>query len=378
MESNESINLAARVRRALAIVQPAFLGGFTLPDWISLLRRNNWRVDAEYLPRALIATLGAGATSFFKLFEDRIVLKPFDEEKWRHPVFILGLGRSGTTHLYHLLSRDPQFCFPTKFDCQNPHTFLTLRSLGMHRLLSLFPAKKRYMDNVRTGWLSPSEDKLALSVLTSSGSLMHRVFPRTFEASIDAMNPMRDVKTEHSDFNAALIAFSRKLVFLHGRRPLFKSPDHTASIPQILQVFPDAKFVTILRNPFSQFASMASMDRSQAKEWSTLQKPLEISDQMRLDRSSFLLGRYLETRDLIPKKNLVEVKYKELVSDQAATLKKIYSALGEVMPASFGVASESAYQRNKHPKLSPELKDRIRETYRPFVAAGLFDPAELR
>jgi hypothetical protein len=372
-----SAKLAARVRRLLGILQPAFFCGFTLPDWIRLLRNNQWQVDAEYWPRALIATLGAGATSFLTFFEDQIDLQPLDEEKWRHPVFILGLGRSGTTHLFHLLARDPQFCFPTRLECYNPHTFLTLRRLGLHRWLGLFPAKKRYMDNVRTGWLSPAEDKVALCVLTSSGSRLRRVFPRTFDGCLDAQSALSDIKAEHPDFEMALAAFSRKLVFLHGRYPLFKSPEHTAAIPQILEVFPQAKFVTILRNPFSQFASLAAMERSQAMEWSTLQKPPEISDQMRLDIVSSRLRRYLETRDLIPKKNLIEVNYQSLVSNQVGTLEKVYASLGLKIPASFRTASGAAYQRNRHPELSPDLKDRIREAYRPFVAAGLFDPSEL-
>jgi hypothetical protein len=372
-----SAELAARVRRLLGILQPAFLCGFTLPDWIRLLRNNQWQVDAEYLPRALIATLGAGATSLLKFFEDRIDLKPLKEERWRQPVFVLGLGRSGTTHLFHLLARDPQFCFPTRLDCYNPHTFLTLRRLGLHRWLRLFPAKKRYMDNVLTGWLSPAEDTVALCVLTSSGGRLRRVFPRTFDHRLGAQNTFFDVKPEHPDVDMAMAAFSRKLVFLHGRRPLFKSPEHTAAIPQILKVFPDAKFVTILRNPFSQFASVVAMDRSQAIEWSTLQRPLEIPDQMRIARLSSRLRRYLETRNLIPKTNLVEVKYQELVGDQVGTLERVYAGLGMEMPASFRAATVAAYQRNRHPELAPELKDRIREAYRPFVAAGLFDPGEL-
>lgn len=372
-----SIKFAVRMRRLLGILQPAFLCGFTLPDWILLLRNNQWQVDSEYLPRALIATLGAGATSFLKFFEDRIDLTPLEEEKWRQPVFVLGLGRSGTTHLFHLLAKDPQLCFPTRLDCYNPHTFLTLRRLGLHRWLGLFPAKKRYMDNVLTGWLSPTEDTVALCVLTSSGDRLRRMFPRTFDRCVGARSSLFDVKPEYPDDYMALAAFSRKLVFLHGRRPLFKSPEHTAAIPQILRVFPNAKFVTILRNPFSQFASLAAMDRSQAMEWSTLQRPLEISDQMRIARISSRLQRYLETRDLIPKTNLVEVKYQELVSNQVGALEKVYAGLGMEMPASFRAASVAAYQRNQHPELAPELKDRIREAYRPFVAAGLFDPGEL-
>jgi hypothetical protein len=370
-------NPSSCLQRILELLQPAFLGGFTLKDWIILLRKNHWQVDAEFIPRALIATVGTAFTSFFKTFEDRIRLDNIQEEQWRQPVFILGLGRSGTTHLFNLLSGDRQFCFPTKFDCHNPHTFLTLRKLGLLRLLGCFPVAKRHMDNVETGWLSPSEDHLAICILISSGNRIQRMFPRTYIPSGGAGNSLSDTGSGHPNFEAAIKSFSRKLVFLHGRRPLFKSPAHTVAIPQIREAFPDAKFVTIFREPFSQFASSIGMQRSKASEWSALQRPVEISDELRLELISSKLNRYLETRNLIPPGNLVEVRYRDLVSDQAGTLEKIYTGLRLDMPAHFRVASRSNYQRNRHQDLPPELKNRIREIYKPFVAAGLFNPGEL-
>jgi hypothetical protein len=370
-------NSYSRLQRILELLQPAFLGGFTLKDWIILLGKNHWQVDAEFIPRALVATAGTAFTSFFKTFEDRIRLDNIQEEQWQRPVFILGLGRSGTTHLFNLLSGDRQFCFPTKFDCHNPHAFLTLRKFGLLRLLGRLPVAKRHMDNVETGWLSPSEDQLAICILISSGNRIQRMFPRTYVPPVGDGNSLSDTGSDHPNFYAAITSFSRKLVFLHGRRPLFKSPAHTVAIPQIREVFPDAKFVTIFREPFSQFASSIGMRRSKASEWSALQRPAEISDELRLELISSKLSRYLETRNLIPPGNLVEIRYRDLVSDQAGTLEKIYTGLHLDMPAHFRVASRSNYQSNRHPDLPPELKNRIREIYKPFVTAGLFDPGEL-
>lgn len=367
----------ARRPGLLELLQPAFLTGFTLPDWVRLLRAHRWQVDAEYLPRALVATLGASGTSLLKPFDDRVQLDAVHEEAWRRPVFILGLGRSGTTHLFHLLADDPQFCFPTRFDCHNPHTFLTLRRLGVHRLLGLLPATKRYMDNMKTGWLSPTEDKVALCILTSSGVRMQRVFPRTFDRSREATGARWDIDVQHPGFGEALANFSRKLVKLHGRRPLLKSPDHTTVIPDILRVFPEARFVTILRDPYSQYSSDAAMDRSMARQWSALQRPAGVPDETRLEWITAVLQRYLDTRGLIPKGHLVEIRYRDLVADRVRTLERLYDGLGMAMPERFRVAEESRYRRNQHPELPPEVKDRIREAYRPFVAAGLFDASEL-
>jgi hypothetical protein len=372
-----SENDSGYLRRALELMQPAFLGGFTFPQWLRLLHKNRWKIDAKYLPRAVIATCGTIATSLLKPFEPSAELDEYCEKLWQRPIFILGPGRSGTTHLFHLLASDPRLCFPTRLDCDNPHTFLILRRLGLHRLLGMIPAKKRYMDNVQTGWLSPSEDSVALAILTASGHRLRHVFPKTCGSGASAHHPWCHGDGPDPQFEEALTLFSRKLVFLHKRRPVFKSPSHTRAIPQICKVFPEAKFVTILRDPFSQFSSVVGFQQSKTMQWSTLQKPSEFSDEMRLGMVASTLQRYLDTRSAIPEENLIEIKYNELVSDQVGTLKKIYSMLRLDLPPHLGQPPSVNYERNKHPALTPELKARVREVYQPFVAAGLFDSSDL-
>lgn len=169
-----------RLETAVDLLKPAFLSGFTSPDWIRLLQENRREGDARYVPRAIIATLSTAAPSIVKGFEDRIALDSIDAEAWRRPVFVLGLARSGTTLLFHLLAKDPTFAFPTRFDCYNPHTFVTLRRPGLHRLASLIPSRKRFVEDVETGRRSPAEDKIALCVLAASGNRLYGVFPRTY------------------------------------------------------------------------------------------------------------------------------------------------------------------------------------------------------
>lgn len=111
-------------------------------------------------------------------------------------------------------------------------------------------------------------------------------------------------------------------------------------------------------------------------EWSTLQQPEGFSDENRLELVASSLKRYSDTRSVIPEGNLVEIKYRELVSDQAGTLKKVYSHLDLDMPDHMRAAPAEKYQRNKHPELTHGLKQRIREVYQPFIEAGLFDSGD--
>ncbi|MFM6171202.1 MAG: sulfotransferase family protein, partial [Sphaerospermopsis kisseleviana] len=364
--------------RALELVQPAFLSGFTFPQWIRLLNENRWDIDAKYLPRAFIATAGTIATSFLKPFEPVAKLDEDGEKLWRRPVFILGLPRSGTTYLFNLLAQDPQFAYPARIDSYNPHTLLLLRKLGLHQLLAKLPAKKRFMDNIRTGWLSPEEDNVALTVLTGAGSRLIQVFNRNEKYRAGFSPSGRMSAQQRVLFTAAISSFSKKLVFLHRARPLFKCPIHTRHIAEILDTFPDAKFLTIFRNPFSQFASLKAMHHSVSKDWSALQKGRILSDDTRLASISSILKSYMETRALIPQGHLCEIQYSELVRQQEACIQKFYSALdfGTPPDRTFQAAKE-AYQKNSHPPLDSELQSRIRSVYEPFVKAGLFDPADL-
>lgn len=366
------------LRELLEILQPAFLTGFTFPDWVRLLRENRWDIDAKYLPRASIATLGTLATSCLKPFEPDAKLDEDCEKLWRRPVFILGLARSGTSHLFNLLGQDPQFAYPTRVDCYNPHTFLLLRRLGFHRVLGLVPTKRRFMDNMRTGWLSPEEDNIALTILAGVGPRLFQVFPRN-EKYRPASDPTQKMsRRQRALFTEAISSFSKKLVFLHRARPLFKSPIHTRHVAEILKTFPDAKFLTILRNPFSQFSSIRAMHHSVSKDWSALQKKRILSDDARLASISSILKSYMETRALIPQRQLCEIHYSELVRQQEACIQKFYSALDFGTPPDRTLqAAKEAYQKNSHPPLDPELQSRIRSVYEPFVEAGLFDSSDL-
>jgi len=50
------------------------------------------------------------------------------------PVFILGVWRSGTTHLHNLLTRDTRFGYANLYQALNPHTFLDGGKAGPDRM----------------------------------------------------------------------------------------------------------------------------------------------------------------------------------------------------------------------------------------------------
>lgn len=359
------------------LLQPSFLSGYTFPDWVRLLWLNGWAAEGKYIPRALIATLGTLATSAIKPFEPRVELDAEAEEIWQKPLFILGLGRSGTTHLFNLLAQTGAFGFPARLDCYNPHTFLLLRRIGLHRLLAKVPRKKRAMDNVETGWLSPEEDRIALQILSEFGELLSP-FPRRRDFVSAWRAPYGDSPDAKQAFCDGLRHFSRKLVYLHRRPLLFKSPSHTSAIPEILSVFPEARFITILRNPFDQFASQAALLRNPKRGFFTLQELQRIEDEEILQVIESILTRYLESRPAIVGPRLVEIHYEKLVADPASTLHEIQNRFGLAAGRIERVQVDPRYVRNTHSFVSEMVKTRLRDICKPYVNAGLFTSEEVK
>lgn len=118
------------------------------------------------------------------------------------------------------------------------------------------------MDNVRVGWDSPEEDIVALSILALKGERLERVFPRDRGYAANAAERPAVDQGHALELIRALRAFTRKLVFLHGKRVVLKSPSHMGRLKEIVAEFPRAKFVVIYRNPIHQLASVMAMEES--------------------------------------------------------------------------------------------------------------------
>lgn len=300
--------------------EPGFLGGFCLRDLMDFFRAAGCRVDGRYKPRAAVAVACAALTSLLKPLDDWIVERSGGGKPCDSPLFISGLHRSGTTFLQRLLACDPGMCHPARLDCFHPHSFLALRSLGAARLLALVPSKARHMDNVEGGWLSPEEDVFAMMVLGAFGRRLHAVFPKSHPGFSEVERP--------EDYRTALGFFVRKLECLHGRRVVLKSQIHMSRIPDILEVFSDAKFLLIFRDPVARSASLKAMHDSPGRDWCALQSAPPVDHGKALAHSAGLLERYFADRHLVPEGNLAEIRYEDLVENVPAVLAGAYEQLG--------------------------------------------------
>jgi hypothetical protein len=345
-------------------IGPGALGGATLEDWWRMLVENRFRVDPRHWVRALSITLGSVQNSLIARRERAKFGRRIERAQVQPPVFVLGMWRSGTTHLQNLLSLDKRFAGPNLYQTMFPHTFLLMEDTQA-RLMDRFTPRKRPLDNVALSVEVPSEDELALLVLTQLSFMMSLVFPRRADHYDRFLTFRRAEGDEVRRWKQALEWFVRKLSLKYGRPLVLKSPGHACRIRLLLEVFPQARFVHIHRHPYRVYRSSQEAVRRLIPYWA-----LQHADAAGVDARIFQINTdfyeaYFEQRALIPPAQFCELAFDDLDRRPIESLRRVYESLG--LP-DFSVAeprlqryvqSLAGYRKNELPELAPAERERI-------------------
>ncbi|KAB8144500.1 sulfotransferase [Chloroflexia bacterium SDU3-3] len=343
------------------------LGGLTASEWLRLLVRHRFAVDAAYWPRAALISILSVANSIIGAAERAIYGARYAKAPVRQPIFILGHWRSGTTMLYRMLVIDERFCYPTIWQSFNPHTFLLTE--GLARLGRRKQPKTRRSDGVQFGSTTPAESESA-TMGTLCSPALRGAFPRQ-GAQYDQYLTFRGVApAELARWKHALLRFYQKLSWKNSGRPiLIKLPSHTGRIKLLLEMFPDARFIHICRNPYSVFQS-TKRKLSKVEPSTRLQDAAEQDlDGWIIQRYQALFQAYFEEKSLIPEGQLYELRYEDLEQDPLGEMRRIYQALSlpdfaQVEPQLRAyVASLADYQKNTHEDLPEALRARIAQAW---------------
>ena len=302
------------------------LQGITFRDWTRLVANRRLSVEPRYVPRMAWTGIGSVINSMQARLERRRFGDRIAGARVESPLFVLGQYRSGTTHLHNLLATDQRFGFVNYYQATFPHTFLTTESMGS-RLGAAFSMRRRPYDDVALGLGEPAEDELSLCSLTFLSYHMCWHFPSAADfyrryVTFDGVEP-----AERDRWKAAFKGMTRKLSVKYERPLVFKSPCHTARIPLLLELFPDARFVHIHRNPLEVFQSTRKMENKVGPLFQFERRDPTAIDEHVLWRYKATYDAYLAHRGAIPRGRLVEVSYVDLVDDTIGTLRRIYEGL---------------------------------------------------
>lgn len=310
---------------------PRFAFGFTLKRWLEILGKN-WRLMGwRHIPAVIAITVTTAFTSIIKFFHDLLFREKIEDTEIKHaPLFVLGHWRSGTTFLHELLASDPNLASPSGYQCFVPSHFLISEPV-IKPFLSFFLPKKRPMDDMVLSLDRAQEEEFALVHLLGHSDYCWMFFPGHGPTDLNYIS-LRNLDVDaRAEWIDTWVHFLKSVTYGAGgdRRLVLKTPQHTARIRTILQVFPDAKFIHIARDPRKVFrstirtwhsiAEMAGKRHAKAAEtW--------LEDSV-MDRFEEIYQCYAEDRDLIPEGNLIELNYEGLVRDPEAKLRSIYEEL---------------------------------------------------
>ena len=288
------------------------------------------------------------------------------------PVFIVGHWRSGTTHLFNILSRRG-FSYVSPFAAGMPWDFVGFAAAFGPVLKRMLP-KERFIDGIPVEPDSPQEDEIPLANM-SPLSFYHGIyFPKVFDAKFDRgifFDSCAD--REIRRWAATFAWFSRKVWLAGGRRRLLvKNPVHTARIRAILEIWPDAKFIHCVRNPYEVFFSMRNFYDKLFPAFALQPHDGLSVDRIVLDGYRRIMDRFIADRPKIPDGNFHELRYERLSARPMEEIASLYETLGldgfaEAEPA-FRVYLDGVreYRRNRYDYPEEDLA-RVEAAWSPYI-----------
>lgn len=357
---------------------PGCLAGITLTDWLTLLAQNGFRVSPRYWAKAAFISASSVVTSILRPIETRAYHQRLQQSDPEPPIFIVGCWRSGTTHLHNLLCLDDRYAAPNMYHTMYPHTFLLTES-WLRPLLDSMTPRKRFMDNMPQGLQEPHEDEMALAITTLRSNMLSWAFPHNanrYDAYLDFATATDDEKMLWAEWFKKFVS---KVAFKTQKRVVLKSPNHTARIQMLHQMYPDAKFLHIRRHPCDVFRSMCHMARKVQPVWGLQVLPPDQIPEMVIDTYRRLYDAYLDQVQFVPETHRHEIAYEDLVSNPVDVLESAYAVLSlgdfaAVKPKLEEYAAANAsYQRNAHAELPPEDLKRLHDQWDRFFTAWNYD-----
>lgn len=293
--------------------------GITEGRTIDPAYRNKYR-----LTKGVCRLLSVLAPLQDKRYDKLLADKPLEHD----PVFILGHWRSGTTFMHNVFSCDKHFGYNTTYQTVFPHLMMWGQPFFKKNMSWLMP-DKRPTDNMELAVDLPQEEEFALANMMPYTYYNFWFLPKYQQEYADKYLLFDDITPEELKvFEETFVKLIKiSLWNTHGTQFLSKNPPHTGRVKELVKMFPNAKFIYLVRNPYTVFESTRSFFIN------TIQ-PLKLQDidnaeleQNILSIYAKLYHKYEADKHCIPAGNLIEVKFEDFEADAMAMTEHIYDAL---------------------------------------------------
>jgi hypothetical protein len=266
------------------------------------------------------------------------------------PVIVVGLPRSGTTHLVNLLAADSRFRSMPLWESYEPVAN---------------PKEPALVDGVDPRWTRCDQAWQAMQAAAPYVAAMHPMEPDHVHEEIELQLPdfssytlewvarapqWRDHYLAH-DQNPHYAYMKTVLQVLQWYRPgerwVLKSPQHLEQLGPLLATFPDATVVVTHRDPVAVVQSTITMACYGARTTYRTTRPEWYRDYW-TDRIGRLLDASLRDRQLLPPDRTVDVLFHEYMANEEDVLERIYEVAG--IGLTERARAEVAAYRHAHPR----------------------------
>ena len=256
------------------------------------------------------------------------------DEELLAPVVIVGLPRTGTTHLHNLMAADPNLRTLPYWESlepvaplveqrgESPDGRIARCEGGLWFLNEALPHFKR-MHEMTVDHVHEEIQLLAIDCSTMLLETSARV------PSYSNYYKAHDQQASYGFLKLMLQVCQFQRPGVRPTRWVLKSPQHLEQIPAILHTFPDSTVVFTHRDPVSVIASFVTMVAYTARL--SRQAPIDLHELGAYwrDRILDLYAAAVRDRHLVSKARSVDIHFDGFMSDDIATVEHVYAVAGQ-------------------------------------------------
>jgi len=250
------------------------------------------------------------------------------------PIFVLGLPRSGTTFLHNLLAQDPSNMAPLAWQTIYPYPLQDRSARRRDRRATMI--ERQFSSFVRLvpelPSLHPLDAYAAQECIEITGHVMRSLrfdtthYVPSYEKWLD-----REGHLEAYRFHKRFLQHLQHQAKSPGVWVL-KSPDHIYAMDALLEVYPDARFIFVHRDPLKVMASVARLTEILRAPFTRRIDRLQIGRQVTdrwVDGSKLLIA--MSERFRSSPERIFHVRYEYLAMEPVAAIAAIYERFGRSM-----------------------------------------------
>jgi hypothetical protein len=234
-----------------------------------------------------------------------------------------------------------------------PTTFLGSPRITRWIISASLP-EQRPMDNVVMGADEPTEEEYSMGAYEKYSIYNGFIFPRNFKL-YSRYNSFEGLPKDLARWRQRWSWFNKKMTLHYdGKQMVYKNPTATFRIRHLLEMYPNAKFVHIYRNPYHVFSSNVKYHQEVFEIYALQTWDEQETRETILENYREMYACFDRDRHLIPESNLVEVKYEAFLQDPMGHMERIYTTLQldgyeEARPfLEAYAASQQDYKPNRH------------------------------